>query len=604
MHNDIHSLENKRKHQINLTEINQLENYKKSMIGMNNIKQWEKDKTYKKVFYYSKATLNYLKKSAIDCENEINKYEDNLAKLGLNVVQENKKFQKSQYVNTDIIMMKMKERLNEKMKQKKEKEKRDRRRLREEMEMIKLKKERELEERLKQKEMKYKDEDEKNNENQRYDNNKSKKEEEKKEEEIKEEEIKKEEEKKEEEEIKKEEKKEDEKKENEENENEEKEEKEEEFKTNTTFNFISENSKGLNLINKTFLIHDNSILVGDRISLFQTMIPTFRRDKLNLLKELEEENQNTSQISNKEFDSEEYFKNLNKIKSEILTKEIEKKTEKKTKHSLLIKPIIDQIFDIVNEVEKYQIEENIDLIDKEKWNDLTEKLINKEEIDSDKINAMREKKDIDSIYEFDNRDNLTKKEDDELYDYCNFIGIWNDKIIPDDIKGFKFNYIDLYFGIYKNNNGIDIKDYEPIPEEIENLCLPEKKNFNPQFGEIIDISLENKFKFLNNNNINKEKHFVDPKIIPISKHAIYNYIPIKISMIGNPLSGKKIQSKFLQEKYNHLKIYNLEDILNDIVREYDELQLPIEENPKFKNAKKNQVDQIREEIEKKREDFK
>ena len=54
------------------------------------------------------------------------------------------------------------------------------------------------------------------------------------------------------------------------------------------------------------------------------MIPTFRRDKLNLLKE-EEENQNSSQITNKEFDSEEFFKNLNKIKSEILTKEIEKK---------------------------------------------------------------------------------------------------------------------------------------------------------------------------------------------------------------------------------------------------------------------------------------
>ena len=39
------------------------------------------------------------------------------------------------------------------------------------------------------------------------------------------------------------------------------------------------------------------------------------------------------------------------------------------------------------------------------------------------------------------------------------------------MKGFKFNYVDIYSGIYKNNNGIDIKDYEPIPEEIENLCL-------------------------------------------------------------------------------------------------------------------------------------
>ena len=56
MYNDIHSLENKRKHQISLSEANQLENFNKSMIGMNNIKKWEKDKTYKKVLYYSKAT--------------------------------------------------------------------------------------------------------------------------------------------------------------------------------------------------------------------------------------------------------------------------------------------------------------------------------------------------------------------------------------------------------------------------------------------------------------------------------------------------------------------------------------------------------------------
>ena len=585
-HNDIHSLENNRKKEISFTEANQIESYTQSMVRMRKLKKWEKDQEYKGVLYYSKATLNSLKKSALDCKNQIEKYEDNLNRLGLNVTQDPNKVKRSHYVSTDIIMMRMKERLNEKMKQKKEMEKRYRRKLKEELELNELKKNKKLLEKQKQ----ITNENEKNDEIKKSEIDKlmsNENIEEKKEETIEE---------------KKEINLEDKKEENEEEKEEEnKEIKERDFKTTTSFNFISENSKGMNLIKNSLLLHDQNILVADRITLFQTMIPTFRKDlKKDLIPELEDNNNNneiTKNINNG-FNVDEFFKELDQIKSEILTKEIQKKKEKKLNHFNLIKPIIYQIYDIVNEVGKYQIENNIDLIDQEKWDNLTLQLINNEEIDSDKINAKRKKGDADSVYEFDYGDKINKKEEEELYDYCNFIGIWNEKIIPNEMKGYKFNYVDLYTGIYKNNNGIDIKDYEPIPEEIENLCLPTKRHFNPQFGEIIDISLDNIFK-----NQNKEKNFVENTVTPISKDSLYNYIPIKISMLGSPLSGKKTQSNFLKDKYKNLKIYNLEEILYEIVEKYDELKLPIEENPRFKAAKKNQIDQIREEIEKEKENL-
>ena len=90
--------------------------------------------------------------------------------------------------------------------------------------------------------------------------------------------------------------------------------KEREFKTTTSFNFISENSKGMNLIKNSLSLHDQNILVADRITLFQTMIPTFRKDlKKDLLPKLEEKTDESPKKSNIGFNAEEYFKELDKI---------------------------------------------------------------------------------------------------------------------------------------------------------------------------------------------------------------------------------------------------------------------------------------------------
>ena len=137
VHNEILNLEKNRSYTLNNIENIQLKNWNNSMIKIRKDKKKEHDDFWRKVLYYSKATVNYLNKSSIDCQNEIKKFEDNLSRLGLDV--EDQKIKKSQNVSTEIILLRMREKLNEKMKQKKDKEKRDRKKLREEMELKQLK---------------------------------------------------------------------------------------------------------------------------------------------------------------------------------------------------------------------------------------------------------------------------------------------------------------------------------------------------------------------------------------------------------------------------------------------------------------------------------
>ena len=594
-HKRIFSLEKNRNDKLLNFENEHLLKWNKSMAGIREDKKKEKEQFVKKVLYYSKASLNYFNKSSKNTISEINNYEDNLARLGLNIPEDPKKIKKNKIINTDILMMKLREKLDEKMKQKKDKEKRDRKRLKEELEMKKILESQnymnsminhmnKITRHKKNKSVmlpqnKRYDEIEKlmpKEDNINNDNDKSENEED--------------------EENQKEENK------NKEN-NDENNEKNEKNETKSSFNHISESSKGMNLIQNSFSIHNNNIMVGNRITLFKTLITNNNEeDENNNLKREENENNiinNNENIDNSIFNEDEYFKELNKLNSNALTKIIEEKKEKKKKHTNLLSPIMNQILDIVKEVEKYQIDNNIDLIDNEKWDNLTSKLINKQIIDSSII-LNNEKKNIESDYESDYNEKINKKDEDDLFNYCNYIGLFNDNIIPNDIKGYKYNFPDLYNGIYNKENGIDIKDYEPIPEEIENLILPNEKTLNTQFGQIIDISLDNRFKDNNKTGIN----FLEHTIIPISKNALYNYIPIKISFMGCPLSGKKTQIKFLCEKFPYLKFYNLENILFDFVKEYDELNIPIDEHPKVKSAKKNQVENVKMEIEKQKEEFK
>ena len=83
-----------------------------------------------------------------------------------------------------------------------------------------------------------------------------------------------------------------------------------------------------------------------------------------------------------------------------------------------------------------------------------------------------------------------------------------------------------------------------------------------------------------------------------------NGIAFKISFIGNPLSWRKTQAEILNKKYTHFKIYSVYDILKDKNKLWNEINEPLENNPKFKTMKPNQIDSLKEEDNEKIEEFK
>ena len=96
---------------------------------------------------------------------------------------------------------------------------------------------------------------------------------------------------------------------------------------------------------------------------------------------------------------------------------------------------------------------------------------------------------------------------------------------------------------------------------------------------------------LNTNNINNTN--INNQNIKQNIENDFSHIPIKICLIGHSFSGRKTQAKLLCEKYPKLKYYSLENIINKYFEEYERLHTPIENNPKQKNIKKNQLEQLK-----------
>ena len=74
--------------------------------------------------------------------------------------------------------------------------------------------------------------------------------------------------------------------------------------------------------------------------------------------------------------------------------------------------------------------------------------------------------------------------------------------------------------------------------------------------------------------------------------------------MGYPLSGKKTLAKKINEKYSNIKVYNVMNILKELINEWNSINAPIENNPKFKSMKKNQIEQLENEKQAKIEQFK
>ena len=208
--------------------------------------------------------------------------------------------------------------------------------------------------------------------------------------------------------------------------------------------------------------------------------------------------------------------------------------------------------------------------------------------------------------------------------YGKYLHIYN--VLGEDIFTIIPNINNLYHGIkpsillQKSNSDFELKE-----DELNNILIPKSNTRNSLYGEIIllnfdnisneiinnniTINLNSFSKLLNTNNdnnikknknIEEEENNINNKEEKLSNALTdidFSYIPIKLCFIGHSFSGRKTQAKLLCEKYKNLKCYSINDISKFYFDEYRRVHTPIEKNPKFKSMKKNQINQMKEQME-------
>ena len=367
----------------------------------------------------------------------------------------------------------------------------------------------------------------------------------------------------------------------------------------SSYSRLSENDYGAGLFNDYITIHNNDIPINDRIKLFNSLISPknenlIETQKINQPKidyNYSNSNNSLSKIDNslniyeksttlnnsEEFNKIVFFEELNKLDLDLVQKEYKYKVNKLKRKKKLISPIMEQIIDLTEYIFNYQETKKIDLIENPKWDELMFKFkenidINENEEDKNK----NEEEEENGNYLTDYGDKLTEEDDKKKLDYVRYINSFNDLIIPNEERGKKLSYPELYkdFYIKQNNQDVDIKEYEPNLVESENLYLPRNSKIkNYAFSDVMESIIENKY------NDSQDKKIDSFNIInKYEKKGKYYYLPIKIVLNGYPLSGKKTQSHLIKEKYKGIKIYDPQKILRNKMREYLEIQAAKDES--------------------------
>ena len=396
----------------------------------------------------------------------------------------------------------------------------------------------------------------------------------------------------------------------------------------SSYSKLSSNDYGVNLIDEVFEIHNvnNKYDIQNRMKLFKTRL-LFTEDseeKFNKLPKLfnldEEDNKEKTEIKKEQtkekvqiinkndseiFDKDLFYEEMDKLNYENFLKESKKRKIKKEKKINIIKPVLNTIIDIADYIYDFQQSNNVDLIDNEKWDELMSRFKNNEDIKEKEEEIFEEKNELteylfDYGYKLDNNDNLM------IFDYINYLSIFNDLIIPEQERGKKYKYYELYDEFYNTKGDLDIKEYEPKEEELENLTLPKYPNFyNYKFYEIIENSFKMKYnQIIPKNNLHHNKSSSALSLEIINQKGKYFYLPIKMSFIGYPLSGKKVQSNLISMKYPKIKIFDPQEIFENKLEEYKLLKEPVENTSKNKNLKPNQLELLNKERDEKLEKFK
>ena len=144
-------------------------------------------------------------------------------------------------------------------------------------------------------------------------------------------------------------------------------------------------------------------------------------------------------------------------------------------------------------------------------------------------------------------------------------------------------------------------DFELTEEELNNISIPEKIIFNNLLGEIILLNYDNAFYDCENSNsklniktfdIKEKANNIQDESLNKNDYINFDYIPIKICFYGHPFCGRKTQAKLINEKYNNIKIYSINDITQFYLDEYKRLNLSKEQNIKTnKSSKKNNLNE-------------
>ena len=157
-----------------------------------------------------------------------------------------------------------------------------------------------------------------------------------------------------------------------------------------------------------------------------------------------------------------------------------------------------------------------------------------------------------------------------------------------------------------NNNPIVSKllTHEIIKEE-------EKHEIDPSEEPSIVMKQDQNIEPVNFNKsggtqplLQSQDEFLEEKILEeLKEKYTFEHIPIKLCFIGTSFSGRKTQSNILHDKYPNIKIYNVEKMIRECIEIYNKITIPIEEQPRYKNLKKNQIEQVKLEIENLKKDY-
>ena len=337
---------------------------------------------------------------------------------------------------------------------------------------------------------------------------------------------------------------------------------------------------------KQFNLAKKNKIIAKRIDYFRSLILRQKKQPQSRVIKLR-----PTMSTEEKFNSNFFFTSLNNKSLDQSVKESQIRIKTKDEDTPLMKKIIYQMIELAEECYEYQKstkEDNLHLDLFKKWNNMfinNIPLVNIEE-DLEAKQIKQSTNDDEQTLDM-TQVPYTETEENEVLDYLCYVGNWDHtQIIPNKDKGKKINY-EFIVDNYKS-------DFEPTTEEIDDATVPKNSSTNYQFGEIVDMIVDQKL-----GNERNQEDFI--KEVSEGK---WEHIPFKICLLGYPLSGKKTLARKIKEKYQNIKIYSVNEILQDYVKEWENINTPVENLPKFKSMKKNQIDEYKSKQEEKIAQFK